>query len=214
LRVDGIVFVAVDVVALTVQAIGGGMASAALKNGTGNPDNGGHIMLVGIVIQLVGIIVYVVLAMEFFSNCARHKSVRSVEMQSFPASYDVKKASITPADSRDDLSDMSRSECGGAQVAGRACAGGEMYLTRKMKLMSCGLAFSTIALFIRSVYRTIELSNGWSGRIIQTQVYFSEFFFSFRWTALADNSSQDVLDGTMIVMAMYTLNFIHPGFLL
>jgi len=153
------------------------MASAALQSGTGNPDKGGHIMLVGIVIQLVGIIVYVVLAMEFFSNCARHKPVRSVEMQSFPASYDAEKASISPADDCDDLSVMSRPEDGEAKVASRAGLEGDMYLTGKMKLMCCGLAFSTLALFIRSVYRTIELSNGWSGRIIQTQVYFSKFFF-------------------------------------
>lgn len=30
----------------------------------------------------------------------------------------------------------------------------------------------------RSVYRTIELSNGWDGRIIHTQVYFSTFYSS------------------------------------
>jgi hypothetical protein len=27
---------------------------------------------------------------------------------------------------------------------------------------------------LRSIYRTIELSDGWNGRIIHTQVYFSE----------------------------------------
>lgn len=50
----------------------------------------------------------------------------------------------------------------------------------KIKLMSCGLALSTLTLFIRAIYRTIELSNGWRGRVIHTQVYFSEFFSFFR----------------------------------
>ncbi|RDB16093.1 Uncharacterized protein C17G6.02c [Hypsizygus marmoreus] len=50
--------------------------------------------------------------------------------------------------------------------------------------------------FLRAVYRTIELSDGWDGRIISTQVYFN------------------VLDGAMIVLAMYTLNFAHPAYLL
>jgi hypothetical protein len=29
--------------------------------------------------------------------------------------------------------------------------------------------------FIRAVYRTIELQDGWNGRVIATEIYFSEF---------------------------------------
>lgn len=67
---------------------------------------------------------------------------------------------------------------------------------RYLKHMSLALVFNTTCLFIRAVYRTIELSDGWTGRIIGTQVYFN------------------VLDGAMIVLAIYTLNFAHPGVLL
>ncbi|KAI0353300.1 RTA1-domain-containing protein [Trametes cingulata] len=67
---------------------------------------------------------------------------------------------------------------------------------RGVKLMIVGLAFDGVFILIRSIYRTIELTDGWSGRIIQTQVYFN------------------VLDGAMIVLAMFTLNFFHPAFLL
>ncbi|KAJ2935027.1 hypothetical protein H1R20_g2080, partial [Candolleomyces eurysporus] len=66
-------------------------------------------------------------------------------------------------------------------------------LTKKLKVMLCALAFSTIVLFIRAVYRLIELADGWNGRIIRTEVYFN------------------VLDGAMVVLAIYTLNFIHPA---
>ncbi|TFK31659.1 RTA1 like protein-domain-containing protein [Crucibulum laeve] len=62
-------------------------------------------------------------------------------------------------------------------------------------IVTTGLIFSTICLLIRAVYRTIELSDGWSGRIISTQVYFN------------------VLDGGMITLAMFTLNLAHPGLL-
>jgi len=75
-------------------------------------------------------------------------------------------------------------------------AGQVHYFDRRTTLMLTGMAFSSVLIFIRSVYRTIELSDGWSGRIITTQVYFN------------------VLDGGMIVAAMFTLNFLHPGFLL
>ncbi|KIY46129.1 RTA1 like protein [Fistulina hepatica ATCC 64428] len=69
-------------------------------------------------------------------------------------------------------------------------------LTPKIKTMLGSVVFSTLCLFIRSIYRTIELSNGFAGRIIHTQLYFN------------------ILDGMMIVLAMYTLNIFHPGILL
>ncbi|KAJ2977789.1 hypothetical protein NUW54_g11376 [Trametes sanguinea] len=69
-------------------------------------------------------------------------------------------------------------------------------LDRRTQLMLFALFMMWIFLFIRSVYRTIELSNGWTGRIITTERYFN------------------ILDGAMIVLAMFTLNFFHPGILL
>ncbi|KIM41149.1 hypothetical protein M413DRAFT_72715, partial [Hebeloma cylindrosporum] len=68
--------------------------------------------------------------------------------------------------------------------------------TRKVKMMVYALTFTTTCLFIRAVYRVIELAGGWQGKIIHTQVYFN------------------VLDGAMIVLAMCTLNIFHPGILL
>jgi len=69
-------------------------------------------------------------------------------------------------------------------------------MDKRMQIMIAALIFNTTCLFIRAVYRTIELSDGWNGRIISTQVYFN------------------VLDGAMVTLAIYTLNFAHPGFLL
>ncbi|KAJ2915882.1 hypothetical protein MD484_g4518, partial [Candolleomyces efflorescens] len=66
-------------------------------------------------------------------------------------------------------------------------------LTGKLKIMLFALTLSTAALFIRAVYRTVELSDGWTGRIISTEVYFN------------------VLDGAMVILAIYTLNIVHPG---
>ncbi|KAG7444650.1 RTA1-domain-containing protein [Guyanagaster necrorhizus] len=70
------------------------------------------------------------------------------------------------------------------------------HLNMKLRFLTVALAFSTVCLFIRAVYRTIELSDGWSGRIITTEVYFN------------------VLDGAMIVLAIYTFNIFHPTLLL
>ncbi|KAJ6628584.1 hypothetical protein B0H10DRAFT_2184798 [Mycena sp. CBHHK59/15] len=47
-----------------------------------------------------------------------------------------------------------------------------------------------------SIYRIIELSTGWNGVVIETEVYFN------------------VLDGGMVVLSIYTINIAHPGLLL
>lgn len=64
--------------------------------------------------------------------------------------------------------------------------------TKDLKIMVSALVFITTILFIRAIYRTIELADGWTGRIITTERYFI------------------VLDAIMIVLGMYTLNIIHP----
>ncbi|KAI6132910.1 RTA1-domain-containing protein [Pisolithus croceorrhizus] len=66
----------------------------------------------------------------------------------------------------------------------------------RMKISLYAMGFSTTCLFIRAIYRTVELTDGWNGRIISTQLYFN------------------VLDGGMVALAISTLNVFHPGFLI
>ncbi|KAF8309276.1 RTA1 like protein, partial [Clavulina sp. PMI_390] len=73
---------------------------------------------------------------------------------------------------------------------------GKHRLESRQMLMVYALGFSSLVLFIRAIYRTAELGVGWNGYIIETQVYFN------------------VLDGMMVVLSMFTLNFFHPGWLL
>ncbi|KAG6844188.1 hypothetical protein H0H93_016603, partial [Arthromyces matolae] len=120
---------------------------------------GGHIMLGGIVFQLAVIVVYTILAMEFFVRYFHNKPFRKSDSSTESLHF-------------------------------------HKPMSRKLKIMSLGIAFCTLCLFIRSVYRTIELADGWKGRIIRTEIYF------------------DVLDGAMITLAIYSLNFVHPGFFL
>jgi len=67
---------------------------------------------------------------------------------------------------------------------------------RNVRLMILGLSTMTTFLLTRSIYRTVELSDGWNGVIISTQWLFDSF------------------DGAMIVLATFTLNILHPGVLL
>ncbi|KAF8990763.1 RTA1 like protein-domain-containing protein [Cyathus striatus] len=155
---DTIILCSCDILALVLQGVGGGMASAAET--PDQAEKGGHVMLGGIFLQLIAIIVYAGLGTEFIIRYLKNKPLKA-----------------TPY-----TSDQ--------QIPAR----GEW--TGRLRIMSFGLAFSTMALFIRAVYRTAELINGWSGRIISTEVYFN------------------VLDGAMVILAIYTLNLTHPGFLL
>ena len=59
-------------------------------------------------------------------------------------------------------------------------------------LVAMGL--STFCIFIRSIYRVAELSEGWEGDLIQNQRLFIGF------------------EGAMVVVAVWVLNVWHPGF--
>ncbi|TFK53021.1 RTA1-domain-containing protein [Heliocybe sulcata] len=163
-----IIFCSCDAIALVVQALGGAVATKEV-NKQERPDKGGHIMLAGIVFQMAAICVYVACASEFLFRFYSNKPLRA--------------APLSSTGSTSSMADPNK-------LQPRAA------LDMKMQMMILELVLSTIFIFIRSVYRTVELSDGWNGPIISTQVYFN------------------VLDGAMIVLASYTLNILHPGYLL
>ncbi|TCD71025.1 hypothetical protein EIP91_000524 [Steccherinum ochraceum] len=151
------IFLTADIVALVVQAAGGGLAATASTQSGSNL--GGNIMLGGIVFQLdgqtaVSMLAFASVAFEYY---IRHTSGRSIR-----------------------LAHGSRR----AEINGR------------MNLLLCSLVFIVTCILIRSVYRTAELADGWNGRIITTEWPFNVF------------------DGAMILLAMYTMNLFHPGYLM
>ncbi len=66
-------------------------------------------------------------------------------------------------------------------------------LTRNMKIFVGGMSIVTLMIFIRCIYRTVELLGGWSGYIITHEVYFA------------------CLDGLPMVIALFTFNIFHPS---
>lgn len=58
------------------------------------------------------------------------------------------------------------------------------------------MIFSIVCIYARSIYRTIELLQGWSGYLISHERYFI------------------ALDGAMMVLAVVVFNVIHPGWLM
>ena len=62
-------------------------------------------------------------------------------------------------------------------------------LTTPLKLTIVCLGITTVLLVIRAVYRLIELSDGWNGTIITTEIWFSEFATSLDYDSTASNAS-------------------------
>ncbi|KIK59468.1 hypothetical protein GYMLUDRAFT_85825 [Collybiopsis luxurians FD-317 M1] len=70
------------------------------------------------------------------------------------------------------------------------------YMDKRRKVGLYAVFFATFCLFIRAVYRLIELGDGWNGTVIKTQ-----------W-------SFDIFDSTMVCIAMYTWNFVPSSWIL
>jgi len=69
-------------------------------------------------------------------------------------------------------------------------------LSIRTKTLLTATAFAIILIYIRSIYRTIELLQGWNGYLITHEVYFI------------------VLDGAMMAACGGVFNFVHPGWFL
>ncbi|KAJ3882765.1 RTA1-like protein [Lentinula edodes] len=178
-----IVFCSFDLTSLLAQAVGGGMAATAVGKGK-DPTPGGHVMLGGIVFQMATITVYILFASEFFIRYFNDKLLDRTQKSRCFFRLDEKP---NPEESS--------VETAFNEVHHRN-SGNRGAMDFELEIMSAALVLSTICIFIRAVYRTIELTDGWSGRIISTQRYFN------------------VLDGAMIVIAMYIMNIAHPALLL
>ncbi len=66
-------------------------------------------------------------------------------------------------------------------------------LPRSLKVFSAGMAIVTVMIFIRCVYRTVELLGGWNGYIITHEVYFA------------------FLEELPMILALVAFNVFHPG---
>ncbi|KAF9033588.1 RTA1-like protein [Panaeolus papilionaceus] len=162
-RMYAIVFCTCDFISLIAQGVGGGLAATAITLEAAN--QGSHIMLGGIVFQLFVIVVYSTCAFEFL---VRHLRDVPFSPSSRGTVWEKKSIHLLTEGRRESI-------------------------TRNLKIMGYGLMFNTTTLFVRAIYRTIELEDGWRGRIILNELYFN------------------ILDGAMIVLAIYTLNIVHPG---
>lgn len=111
----------------------------------------------------VAIVVYASFAGEFLFRYAHDRPIRGTAPTSTRgSSFTLADGTASPRNG-----DLDK-EVGSPNLPMRGVAPGE-------RTMLGALVFSTLVIFIRSVYRLIELGDGWEGRIIHTQVYFGEW---------------------------------------
>ena len=180
-----------DLAALIVQAIGGGKASIAAQDGK-DPGPGGDIMMYGIIIQMIGMSLVCLFLLNDISLVNSHPSQFCILGADFLFRFYWNKPVRSVIVNHQ--SDSNATIC--MPAPSEKPEGSARTISVKVRLMLLGAGITTVWVFIRSIYRTIELADGWTGRIITTQVYFN------------------VLDGAPIVFAMVTLNVFHPGWLL
>ncbi|GCB23180.1 sphingoid long-chain base transporter RSB1 [Aspergillus awamori] len=147
------IFCTCDIISLVVQAAGGGMASSGGGGGDSSSNSqstGTHIMVGGIIFQLVAITVFVALGADF----AWRVFCREVPSRR-----------------------------------------GNAHMPIVIGLFSA-MVFSVLLIYIRSVYRTIELLHGWTSSTMRNEKLLIG------------------LDGAMMVPAVIVFNLFHPGQLL
>ncbi|KAI5998513.1 RTA-like protein [Pisolithus orientalis] len=174
-KLYALIFCILDVICLIIQAVGGAYAANEVNQGQ-NPDNGGNIMLVGVTIQScrqnLRLIPWILILIPFKARWPFTFFVPGEFLLRFLNDTPVRKNSMPVSDEK-------------------RCA--KIVEWHIVKWLILGLVIQMFCLIVRSAYRTVELSNGWSGPIISTEAYFNVF------------------DGLMMVIAVYTMNLIHPG---
>lgn len=148
------IFIPCDFGSLLLQAIGGGMASAASHSGK-SPDTGDHIMVAGLALQVFTLLLFQILVLDFVYTTLKRMNAMG-------------EAALDPTHRK-------------------------LRESLKFRLFLAALAVSTFCIFVRSIYRVAELSEGWEGALIKNERLFIGF------------------EGAMVIVAVLLLNIFHPG---
>ena len=160
-------FIPCDVLSLILQALGGGMASIASHENRSSAT-GDHIMVAGLVLQSLTLAIFIVCI--FLQLCFELVLNR---MQGISIDF-----AIRTVRHPDELN---------PKFFG-------LRASQRFRGCLAAISFATICIFIRSVYRVAELSEGWRGHLIRQQ-----------WLFVG-------LEGVMVAAAVLALNAFTPAF--
>ncbi|KAK9237840.1 RTA1 like protein-domain-containing protein [Lipomyces kononenkoae] len=143
------IFITCDVISLSLQGTGGGVASAATKSST--LAIGNDIMLAGLVFQVATLALFAVLCLEFTWRVHQYPHRKKAEFRHIRES-------------------------------------------RRFKRFLVAAAVTFVTIFIRCVYRIVELAGGWNNKLQREEVPYI------------------ILESGMISIAVSAFVFCHPGY--
>ncbi|KAK7203194.1 RTA1 like protein-domain-containing protein [Myxozyma melibiosi] len=166
------IFITMDVISLVLQAVGGGMAAVATEDGDDN-TTGTHIMVAGLAFQVAATTIFLLLCADYFIRTVNWYRRRNA------ATSSTDRASISSSSSDD----------APAQFA-------HIRDSRTTHLFLLAILFAVMLVYVRSIYRVAELSQGWSGYLMASEGYFL------------------VLDTLMVAIAMTVSWLFYPAVVL
>lgn len=196
-----VIFIIADIISLVLQAVGGGGAAVQAQNFEDTTSNT-HIsklpppvaqlkpVLAGILFQLGTTTIFLVLAADFMYRVIARKPYSASTRARFNFTLRKSKKAATGAETP-----ASSSADAGSAEKGAADEVPHEWIRRSEYLLA-GVAWASVMIYIRGIYRSVELAQGWTGHVMTHEPYFI-------W-----------LDGFMMVLCMAGLAVAHPGFLL
>ncbi|KAK9473432.1 RTA1 like protein-domain-containing protein [Dipodascopsis tothii] len=175
-------FIGMDIFAILMQSSGGAIAATASGDG-GNTTLGTHVMVAGLALQVVSTI-FVGVASALYYHRLRTNQPWSHTINKSRASYgsvrDSEKAAVFDRDHA-------------VHLRTRMSV---IRNTRWAKVTILMSILATVLIFVRSIYRVVELGEGWAGTLMVTEVYFLS------------------MDTLLVGVAVWLLMVFYPGWAL
>lgn len=171
------IFISCDFLSLIIQAIGGGIAGMALQNFR-NTDSGTRVMVAGIGFQVLTMSIFLILFVDFIYRIFfKSNNQISPSISNFcHLFFNTSKGKYLKSIQEDSFLITYQK-------------------TRQRPLinwMPMVLFLSVLFIYIRSIYRVVELSQGWTGYLITREVYVF------------------TLDGLMVLLCCLLYVVFHP----
>ncbi|KAI1344533.1 RTA1 like protein-domain-containing protein [Xylariaceae sp. FL0016] len=151
------IFVTFDLISLLLQAAGGALAS--ISDSQSETDTGVNIMIAGLAFQVFSLVVFICLCLDFAIRL--YRGFQSISWRSPKSRTSVNTEANTSYESE-----------GPAPVLDETSKYEYITTSFMFKAFVCSMAAATILILTRSVYRLLELQEGFDGELANNEVLF------------------------------------------
>lgn len=161
-----LVFINCDLATLIVQAAGGGYAASAKTYE--DAETGAKIMVGGVMVQAIIMVLYTLLLVDFVWHAQKKRPVRQLSpfewLRCGRGRRSKRSTTLTPAATPEIKPEPSQSEL----VEAVSDSGSHGHIALQLS----ALCFATLVIFIRSIFRAVELLDGWTGPLVKNEKLF------------------------------------------